>query len=39
MDEWRRDKVFKTVLLELGSQEVFSLGLSIGVYVRRRIFE
>jgi len=36
---WRRDKALKTRLLEEGSQEMFSVGLSVGVYVRRRIFE
>jgi len=38
-DDLRRVKALKTRLLEEKTQEVFSLGLSIGVYVRRRIFE
>ena len=38
-DNLRRDKALKPRLLEENTQEMFSVGLSIGVYVRRRIFE
>ena len=44
---WRRDELLKMGLVKSSNiglikektQEVFSVGLSVGVYVRRRIFE
>jgi len=35
----RRNDALKTGLLKEKTQEIFSVGQSIGVYVRRRIFE